>query len=353
MDFFAPSTPEYRALSEFPRFYQIAVSFSQTLLTAGKRLHSITLQKAAIHIQEAAFADLLRNLRYNLHTHLRALQRDQILLTTLARQETLLTDLVYRYEILAQSQIVPEVEYLRLQSLLQSVRTTLREQRLSYEETQNQLRQLLNLPIQDQLLWIDTAGFWPERDTTMPPLDSLLSLAPYRPDVRLAVYQLAYDEANLRLQKAYAYPDLNLLASYDRLGSYRIGQIGFGVGFTLPLWNRNQGQIRAAAALRQASQVLYENTLSTAQSEILTAWRNLALLKTQWNQTSLTLLSTYQDAETRYRLALQNQRISFLAYIDFFQSYKELLLNLTQLAYAYHQAQAKLQHASTTLPTDP
>jgi cobalt-zinc-cadmium efflux system outer membrane protein len=70
MDFFAPSTPEYRALSEFPRFYQIAVSFSQTLLTAGKRLHSITLQKAAIHIQEAAFADLLRNLRYNLHTHL-------------------------------------------------------------------------------------------------------------------------------------------------------------------------------------------------------------------------------------------------------------------------------------------
>jgi cobalt-zinc-cadmium efflux system outer membrane protein len=171
--------------------------------------------------------------------------------------------------------------------------------------------------------------------------------------VRLAAYQLAYDEANLRLQKAYAYPDLNLLASYDRLGSYRIGQIGFGVGFTLPLWNRNQGQIRAAAALRQASQVLYENTLSTAQSEILTAWRNLALLKTQWNQTSLTLLSTYQDAETRYRLALQNQRVSFLAYIDFFQSYKELLLNLTQLAYAYHQAQAKLQHASTTLPTSP
>jgi cobalt-zinc-cadmium efflux system outer membrane protein len=161
----------------------------------------------------------------------------------------------------------------------------------------------------------------------MPPLDSLLSSAPYRPDVRLAAYQLAYDEANLRLQKAYAYPDLNLLASYDRLGSYRIGQIGFGVGFTLPLWNRNQGQIRAAAALRQASQVLY--------------------------QTSLTLLSTYQDAETRYRLALQNQRISFLAYIDFFQSYKELLLNLTQLAYAYHQAQAKLQHASTTLPTAP
>jgi len=352
MDFFAPSTPEYRALSEFPRFYQIAVSFSQTLLTAGKRLHSINLQKAAIHIQEAAFADLLRNLRYNLHTHLRALQRDQILLTTLARQETLLTDLVHRYEILAQSQIVPEVEYLRLQSLLQSVRTTLREQRLSYEETQNQLRQLLNLPIQDQLLWIDTAGFWPERDTIMPPLDSLLSLAPYRPDVRLAAYQLAYDEANLRLQKAYAYPDLNLLASYDRLGSYRIHQIGFGVGFTLPLWNRNQGQIRAAATLRQASQVLYENALSTAQSEILTAWRNLALLKTQWNQTSLTLLSTYQEAETRYRLALQNQRVSFLAYIDFFQSYKELLLNLTQLAYAYHQAQAKLQHASTTLPTD-
>jgi len=350
-DFFAPYVPEYRPLGTFPRFYQIAANFSQTLLTAGKRLHNIALQKAALHIQEAAFADLLRNLRYDLHVTLRALQRDQIVLSTLARQETLLTDLVSRYEVLARSQIVPEVEYLRLQSLLQTLRTTRQQQQLTYEENQNRLRQLLNLPIRDQNVWIDTMGFWPPADTTMPQLDSLLSLAPGRPDVQLSAYQLAYDEANLRLQKAYAYPDVDLIANYDRLGGYRIGQLGFGIGLTLPLWNRNQGQIQAARALRQASATLYENALSTAQSEILSAWRNLIRLKRQWSQTTPTLLAAYQDAETRYRLALQNQRISFLAYIDFFQSYRELVLSLTELAFTYHQAQARLEQVTTTIPT--
>jgi len=353
IDFFAPYNPEYRPISEVPRFYQVAANFSQTLLTAGKRLHSIALQKAAVAIQEAALADLLRQLLYDLHTSLRALQRDQILLATLARQETLLSDLVERYEILAQSQLVPEVEYLRLQSLLQSVRATLREQRLTYEETQNRLRQLLRIPPDNQILWIDTAGFWPDRDTLMPPLDSLIGLASYRPDVRLAAHQLTYDEANLRLQKAYAYPDLALIANYDRLGGYRIDQLGFGLGLEIPLWNRNQGRIRAAESTLRASQTLYENALSTAQSEILTAWRTLALIKSEWARTSPALLTTYQSAEERYRLALQSQRVGFLAYIDFFQSYRELLFNLAQLAYAYHEAEAKLKQVTITLtPAD-
>lgn len=352
VDFFAPYTADIRPLSEFPRFYQVAANFSQTLLTAGKRLHNIALQKAALHIQEAAFADLLRTLRYDLHITLRALQKDQIALSTLTRQETLLTDLTSRYELLARSQIVPEVEYLRLQSLLQSLRTTRQQQQLTYEENQNRLRQLLNLPISDQPVWIDTIGFWPPADTTIPSLDSLLSLAPGRPDVRLSAYQLAYDEANLRLQRAYAYPDVALLVNYDRLGGYRIDQLGFGIGVTLPLWNRNQGQIQAAQALKQASATLYENALTTAQSEILSAWRNFTRLKRQWSQTNPTLLAAYQDAETRYRLALQNQRISFLAYVDFFQSYRELVLSLTELAFTYHQAQARLEQVTTTIPAN-
>jgi len=352
IDLFAPYNSEYRPLSEVPRFYQLAANFSQTLLTAGKRLHSIALQKAAISIQEAALADLLRQLRYDLHTGLRALQRDQIVLSTLIRHETLLKDLVSRYEVLAQSQIVPEVEYLRLQGLLQSVRATLREQRLGYEESQNRLRQLLRLTPAAQVLWIDTAGFWPSRDTLMPPLDSLLSLAPYRPDVRLAAYQVTYEEANLRLQKAYAYPDLALLVNYDRLGGYRVDQLGFGIGFDIPLWNRNKGRIQAAEISRRAAQALYENALSTAQSEILTAWRNLTFLKGQWDQANLALLTAYQSAEARYRLAFQSQQLGFLAYVDFFQSYRELLLNLAQLAYAYHQAQDKLKQVTTVLPAE-
>jgi len=123
-----------------------------------------------------------------------------------------------------------------------------------------------------------------------------------------------------------------------------------GVGLPLPLWNRNQGRIRAAEISRQTSQVLYENALSTAQSEILTGWRTFQLISAQWQTADLDLLETYEDVEARYVANLQAQRVNFLAYVDFFQSYRDLVDNMTQLAYAYHEALEKLQLSTTRMP---
>ncbi len=351
MDFFAPPNRDFRPLLDNPRWYQVAVTLSQTLLTAGKRSHNIALQQATVRIQEAAWAELLRQLRYQLRLTLRAAQRDQIFLTLLSRQDTLLGELIRRYEALSKAQVVPTAEYLRLRSLQKALQTTLRERYQVYEENQNQLRQLLNLPIQNQILWIDTISFWPSMTPlALPPLDSLLSTAVDRPDVRLAALQIAYDEANLRLEKAYAYPDVDISVGYDRLSSYRPNIVGVGVGLPLPLWNRNQGRIRAAEISRQTSQVLYENALSTAQSEILTAWRTFQLISAQWQTADLDLLETYEDVEARYVANLQAQRVNFLAYVDFFQSYRDLVDNMTQLAYAYHEALEKLRLSTTRMP---
>lgn len=90
-----------------PRANQVAATLSQTLLTAGKRLKGVALAEAAVRLQEAAFAELLRQLRYELHMTLYGLQRDQVLLAILAEQRTLLDRLRERYRRLSEQAWCP------------------------------------------------------------------------------------------------------------------------------------------------------------------------------------------------------------------------------------------------------
>ncbi|MCX7606610.1 MAG: TolC family protein [Bacteroidia bacterium] len=331
-----------------PRANQIAATLSQTLLTAGKRLKGVALAEASVRIQEAALAELLRTLRYQLLSTLYAVQRDQILLGLLQEQLSLLDLLRRRYRQLSEQALVPLPEYLRIENLYLQVQADLRVRRQSWEEAQHTLRVALRIDSLPIVLWIDTTGFFQSKLPQAPPLDSLLLQVYKRGDVRIAQETSRYQKASWAFEKALAYPDVDVLVSYDRLGGYRLNQLGVGFALPLPLFARNQGRIKAAQLSAYAADTAYQQTILTAQSEILRAWRNFLLLQKQWENTDPTLLERYRRAETAYRENLLAGRIGFLTYVDFFQSYRDLTEMLMELFYLSHQTLNELSYAVGT-----
>ena len=106
----------------------------------------------------------------------------------------------------------------------------------------------------------------PKPSADWAPGDSLetLALGPFlasertagalRPDLLAAEAAQQKAEADLKLQKALRIPDPTFLVQYEHEPPEQPNTIGFGVSFPLPLWNRNRGGIRAAAAsLNQAA----------------------------------------------------------------------------------------------------
>ena len=89
-----------------------------------------------------------------------------------------------------------------------------------------------------------------EEAVPVPP-ESVETVLARRPDVLAARDAVATAEANLRLQRAAAVPDLDLFGGYKRNGTTNTG---YGaVQIDLPFRNRNQGEIaRAEAGLRGA-----------------------------------------------------------------------------------------------------
>jgi cobalt-zinc-cadmium efflux system outer membrane protein len=147
------------------------------------------------------------------------------------------------------------------------------------------------------------------------------------------------------LEKAMAFPDVTVDVTYDRLGGYRLNQWGVGFALPLPVFNRNQGRIAAARLLVEQSQLTYEQTRLIAESEVVRAWRQLVALQAQLREMDFALLARYRQAEAAYRENLLAGRISFLAYVDFFQSYRDLAQKIAETFYLLHQAQNEIGYA--------
>jgi len=103
-------------------------------------------------------------------------------------------------------------------------------------------------------------GDWAPGDTLdtlagLPFLASEVTPGAARPDLLAAESTLAKAEADLKLQKAQRIPDPTIFAQYEHEPPDQPNTVGFGLSLPLPLWNRNQGGIRAAQAAQEQAAV--------------------------------------------------------------------------------------------------
>ncbi len=100
----------------------------------------------------------------------------------------------------------------------------------------------------------------------------LLARLPERPDLKIAQSKRRASEADLKLQRALAFPEVSLKGSYDKAGNFINDYWAIGLSISLPIFNRNQGNIKAAklAILQSGQQEAYEQ--QQAENELYTCY---------------------------------------------------------------------------------
>src|SRR5262249_59213089 len=105
-----------------------------------------------------------------------------------------------------------------------------------------------------------------------------------RPDIRAAESARGKAEADTRLQKAMRIPDPTFLAQYEHEPPDQPNTVGFGVSFPLPLWNRNRGNITAAQAALEQTDVLLGKIQAQAAAEIVSADTSYSSALSRWHR---------------------------------------------------------------------
>ncbi|TVT81800.1 TolC family protein [Pseudomonas sp. H3(2019)] len=166
------------------------------------------------------------------------------------------------------------VEGTRAEVQLSEVRLELRRAERDEASAWQQLVQVMGAPVPDFARVSDSARSMP----AVPPASRLLARIEDTAELRLAKLQIDQREASLGLEKAQRIPDLTVSvgSQYSELERERVNVVGLSM--PIPLFNRNQGNILAAARradqardLRNASELRLRTDIQTTLDQWLTA----------------------------------------------------------------------------------
>lgn len=324
---------------------------SQVFKTAGKRGMAVQLAKDAARIQQAQFDDLMRMLRYNL-------QLDFAQLSSLNEQAK-----IYRHEIAAGTMLVEKIEhayktdrtkykdYIRLKALLFALENDRVDNGRQINSLETELKVLLKTKSSAFILPLVKTDAQVQVKLNISELIRIARAG--RADYLATQYVFENAQHNLRYQKALAVPDVTIGVDYDKTNSYAPNYFGLQVGFALPVFNRNQGNIKSAYYDVQSKQsTLMENELRLENAVVATA---------QQYQLSAELLAgkhdvfneEYDKLFERLLNDYQSGKIGLVDFVDFFDAYKDTKLKLLQQQYNLQKAIADLNFTVGAIVIEP
>ena len=318
-------------------YRQFAIELSQLITTAGKRRKDIMIQKTAREMAVQEFGETLRELKVELRRNINELLYFQNYETVLLTQVELLKNLIDAYERQTRSGNFSRAELLRLQSSALEMENELHQLRIELNAQFRTLKSLLNLSPERHIVVISNAN---NDDKILPPLPNLYTLAmENRPSLQHQKLQSDWFAGALRLERAKRIPDLTFSTNYDRYDGIWRNYVGFGVSFDLPVFNRNQGGVKAARLGLERSQHLEQQLKNEIFNEIYEAYSNYRQSLEFYRKISDSeLFSELDNMLEIYSRNLLNRNITLLEFIDFMDSYqksKQILLE-TQKSVSNH-----------------
>ena len=138
-------------------------------------------------------------------------------------------------------------------------------------------------------------------------------------------------KANLKLQRSLAAPEFSLKGMYDRAGNFINNYFAVGVSLSIPIFNRNQGNIKSAKTEICKTGREEELAVEKAHMELYSAYERLQKNIDLYRTTNGKLEHNFDKLMDGAALNYQRRNISLLEFIDYYQSYKEACLQLFEL----------------------
>lgn len=326
---------------------QYNVQISQLIKLAGKRNKNIKLATTGVKLTEYAYFDLMRTLRYNLRSSFYKAYYSQQSALVYQQQIKSLEQLLAASEQQLKMGNVALKDIIRIKSLVYNLKgeyTTLLNE---IEDVQTTLKMMTNIKANTALSLIlpteDEQDYFLQKQ---PLIQLLESARANRADLQLAQTGITQAENNLSLQKAMAIPDVELSLVYDLQGSEPKRYTGLGIKVPIPLFNRNQGEIKKAKVALTAGNLNLKQQESTLENEVYNSYKSALRTETLYQGMDRNFGSDFSRLIGEVTKNFRSRNISLVEFIDFYDSYKESTLQLNQLKYERMNAKEEINYVT-------
>lgn len=335
--------PQKKEVLDIGRNGQKIIAIEQLFLLAGKRDKRIRWATLNAQLSEQEFYDLLRTLKYEIRTSFYGLYFSQKTIQLYDEQIARLDQLIAIYEKQQDKGNVSLKEVMRLKALRFQLNHKMIEVKNQIFEHHKNLQTLLGTS--DDYLPALTSKDLQRFSLNSLDETALVAMAlEYRPDVQYADHLLKQEEVYLSLQKASAIPDIRIGGVYDQAGSSVPKYTGLTLAMDLPLWNRNQGNIKMAGYRIESQRLMLKEKQLEVRNQI-----HVSLEKTQ--NIEEVLQSMEKNFSQQFEQLIEGvhenfrkQNITLVEFVDLIETYHESINELNMLKYERANAYEELNY---------
>ena len=316
---------------DFGKEGEAVVEIEQVIHLAGQRNKPVRLEKINKEIAEYQFEEVMRTLRQELNEKFVEVYFLSKSIAIYEKEVNSLQVLLGGMKIQQEKGNISLMEISRLESMLFSLRKEKNERESDLLTTRGELNLLLNLPEDTHVQLSLDEEVLQQLDLSQLSFADLKAIINERPDQKIARSTVNASRANLKLQKSMAFPEFSVKGNYDRVGNFINDYFAIGVSLSVPIFNRNQGNIKAARFSIQQAGVQQEYAANRADMELFTAYTSLEKATQLYQSTNMDLERNFEKLITGVNENFTRKNISLLEFIDYYDSYKETCIQLYEI----------------------
>ncbi len=261
--------------SNISRSGQVYTQVQQLFEMAGKRGYRIESTGFGAQSAEANFEDAVRQLRFTVKDTYYRVQLAQRRLALAEENRDRFARILEVNTIRFKKGYIAEVDLIRIRLQVVDFQSQVIQALQEANAARADLRVLLRLSPATKLELTTEL----EYHRVDPDIAALRLVAiDTRPDIRVKRLVQSQRMADLKLAKAYRYPDVTAGGGYavqGPTGPDNQQQFGLSFGVPVPLFNRNQGGIAQAEVGVQVAEAEFQKTLNQVENQVDLAYRNL------------------------------------------------------------------------------
>jgi cobalt-zinc-cadmium efflux system outer membrane protein len=324
---------------------QINPQIQQLFEMAGKRGYRIESAAFGAQSAEANFEDAIRQLGFTLKDAYYRVQLAQRRLAIAEENRDRFARILEINTIRFKKGYIAEVDLIRIRLQIVDFQAQVIQAIQEADQGRADLRVLLGITPAVELLLTTELDY----HRVEPDIDALRLVAmDARPDIRAKRLTQSQRLADLKLAKAYRYPDVTIGAGYAVQGARgpdlpQMPVLNFNV--PLPIFNRNQGGIMQSEIAAQVAETDLKKTLIQVESEVDVAYRNLIQSRRLVEAYRAGVLEDARLALTIVEKAYERGGATILDLLDAARTSRTIQQNYIETLYNYQRNIFQLESA--------
>lgn len=325
---------------------QKSFQVQQLILLGGKRRTEIEIAKQNKILAESQFAELLRNLKFQLTQAFYSINTEITVIENYDKQLQILDTIITAYKKQADKGNLPLKDIIRLKSVYIKISGEKSEISSDFSEQQKQLKLLLQTN-QEISPVVNEESF--KNYLELKTLGDLQTLALMnRPDLKIADESAIMATLVLKREKKQTIPDIAVNSSYDQRGGAFRNQLNAGITMPLPILNTNRGNIKAAEFDKKEMDIYLQEKKLEVELDIQQAWQNMQRSIKEYNKVKNLYNEEFDEVNKGVNANFLQRNISILEYVDHVEAYNESITDFERIKKQLAQSAAHLNFVTAT-----